>query len=120
MYQLCASIQAVLALCASGLSTGCMVDSGYGVTHSVPIFEGYCLPHGVLQLELDSSLFYLPNVGIESPGIGKFCSNSIMKESEVFCLNIRLLPSLSAFQLTRITVKEYREAEPNVVHKRRF
>ncbi|NWX81719.1 ACT protein, partial [Nothoprocta pentlandii] len=46
------SIQAVLALYASGLTTGCVVDTGAGVTHSVPVFEGYCLPHGVLRLEL--------------------------------------------------------------------
>ncbi|KAM6199142.1 LOW QUALITY PROTEIN: actin-related protein T3 [Sarcoramphus papa] len=149
-------IQAVLALCASGLSTDCVMDSSYGVTHSVPIFEGYCLPHGILRLDLDScdltehltrilkesgtsqvttaeellaqgikekfcyiclsleeemtknpseveknyhlpggreimvqnqrfrcpeTLFHPPNVGMESPGIDKLCSNSIMNES---------------------------------------
>ncbi|XP_063298701.1 actin-6-like isoform X2 [Pelobates fuscus] len=46
------SIQAVLALYSSGKVTGCVVDIGDGLTYTVPIFEGYCLQHAVLRLDL--------------------------------------------------------------------
>lgn len=46
------SVQAVLTLYAQGLLTGVVVDSGDGVTHIVPVYQGFALPHLTRRLDV--------------------------------------------------------------------
>lgn len=39
--------QSVLALFAAGKTTGLVVDCGAGISSSVPVYEGYAIPHAI-------------------------------------------------------------------------
>ncbi|PVV00357.1 hypothetical protein BB560_005268 [Smittium megazygosporum] len=46
------AIQAVLTLYAQGILTGVVIDSGDGVSHIIPVYQGYSMPHLTKRLDV--------------------------------------------------------------------
>lgn len=46
------SVQAVLSLYASGRTTGVVLDSGDGVSHIVPVYDGFTLPTLIKRMDI--------------------------------------------------------------------
>jgi actin-related protein len=43
---------AALSMYSTGKVSGLIVESGEALTYTVPIFEGYALPHAMMQLNV--------------------------------------------------------------------
>jgi len=41
-----------MSLYAAGRTTGLVCDAGDGVSHTIPVYEGYCIPHAIEKMEI--------------------------------------------------------------------
>jgi actin-related protein len=100
------SIQAVLSLYASGRTTGVVLDSGDGVSHCVPVFEGWALPNAVTRVDVagrDVTNYFLRLLRQGGHAFGTSAEREIVrgiKESlcDVSCDGIGLLEKKSVIE----------------------
>ena len=43
------AVSPVLSLYSNGMMTGCVIESGEGVTHACGVYEGFALPNGAVR-----------------------------------------------------------------------
>ncbi|DAA13396.1 actin-related protein T1-like [Bos indicus] len=113
------SNHAVVALYASAAVTGLVVDSGDGITCTVPIFEGYSLPHAVTKLYVagrditEHLTRLLLASGCNYPCILNKALVDDIKETLCY---VALEPEKELCKKPEEIMKEYKLPDGNVIH----
>ncbi|KAL9179280.1 hypothetical protein ACHAXT_008570 [Thalassiosira profunda] len=85
---------AVLSLYASGRTTGVVLDVGEGVTHCIPVYEGYALPNSIVRSDVAGvdvtgrlqSLLRKSGLAFSTTAEADFCQT--MKEEVCYVSNV--------------------------------
>lgn len=114
------AIQAVLSLYSAGRFTGCVCDSGDGVTHLVPIYDGYSLPHSVKRMDLAGRDLTTYMVKILTDSGYKFTSSAeleIVKNMKEQCCYVALdfEDEMKKFNSGDVKAQEYEMPDGDIV-----
>lgn len=110
------AVRATLALYASARVTAIVMDSGDGVTHTVPIYEGYCLPRAVSRMDIAGQDItkYFMNLLLESGHT--FISTAergIVRDIKVCYVALERIQEMKA--KPEEIMKEYRLPDNNII-----
>ncbi|KAM6093552.1 LOW QUALITY PROTEIN: actin-1-like [Chlamydotis macqueenii] len=93
------AVQATLTLYPLAYITGIVRNSRDGVTHTVPIYEGYCLPHADSRLD------------IADQDITKYFMKLLLESGHTF---------VSVAEQIWVTVSDYKNLGANAIHWKSF
>ncbi|XP_003797068.1 actin-related protein T1-like [Otolemur garnettii] len=113
------SNHAVAALYASACVTGIVVDSGHGVTSTVPIFQGCALPHAVTKLNVagrDIMEHLAELLSDKECTYSGILNKTVVNDIKERMCYIALEPEKELYKKPKEVFREYRLPDGNVIH----